>query len=286
MTIKQLLVKNYTKNFPNQEIDLLLALALHKTPEYIYKNPDKNLCLSTIKTFKKLLTKRQQNYSLAYLQGYKEFYGLKFLVNKHTLIPRPASELIVEESLKFLSARGGSSSGRKTNKNYKALDIGTGSGCLIISIATTRRVKNPSGGGAEFYASDISTPALRMAKTNARKNKVRINFIKSNLFNKIPKIKFNLIIANLPYLTLQQLKESSLKKEPRLALFGGKDGLDYYQKLLKQVKNFLANEFVILLEIDPQQVTKIQTLIRKYLPNSKIEILKDLNKDNRVVKIN
>ena len=101
MTIKQLLTQHYKSNLP-QEIDDLLALALHKKVEYLYKHPEKKLALSTIRAFKKLLNLRLQNWPMAYLRGYQEFYGLKFLVNKNTLIPRPDSELIIDASLKFL----------------------------------------------------------------------------------------------------------------------------------------------------------------------------------------
>lgn len=279
MTIQQLLKKYYQSNsLPPQEIDQLLAVSLHRSLEYIYKNPKKELSLSAVKTFDKLWRLRQENYSLARLRGYQEFYGLKFLVNKHTLIPRPASETLIKEALKFLAKQ----------KNSKVIDIGTGSGCLIITLA-----KNFSA--AEYFAVDISASALAVAKTNARKHlsrqkfstdKLKIKFIKSNLWSKIPKLKFNLIVANLHYLTKEQLKEPSIKREPLTALYGGQNGLKYYEKLLAKIKKFLADQYEILLEIDPPQVADIKNLIKKYLPQANIEILKDLNKDNRVVKIN
>jgi release factor glutamine methyltransferase len=268
MTIKQLLTQHYKSNLPQQEIDDLLALALHKKVEYLYKHPEKKLALSTIRAFKKLLNLRLQNWPMAYLRGYQEFYGLKFLVNKNTLIPRPDSELIIDASLKFL----------KNRKEAKVLDVGTGSGCLIISLAKKFNTAN-------YFASDISKQALKIARTNARKNNVHINFIYSDLLNNIPEQKFDLIIANLPYLTPQQMKEPSIKKEPRPALLAGSDGLDYYQKLLSQISKFLNKEFLVLLEIDPEQTKKIQDIIKKYLPKSKIKIIPDLARQNRLIKI-
>ena len=269
MTIKELLARYYKSKLPQQEIDDLLALVLHKKIEYLYKHPEKKLALSTIKAFKKLLAKRSAGWPIAYLRGWQEFYGLKFLVNKHTLIPRPDSELIIDESLKFLK--------NKTAANI--IDIGTGSGCLIIALAKNFRLAN-------YLATDNSKSALKIAKTNARKHQVRINFIHSDLLNKAPAQKFDLIIANLPYLTLEQMKEPSIKKEPRSALIAGSDGLDYYKKLLSQVSKYLKNNFCILLEIDPEQTKKIQAIIKKNLPDYKIEIIKDLGAQNRLIKIN
>ena len=273
MNTQVLLKSAYSQNpkLLPQEIDQLLALALHKKPEYIYKNQDKELLLPAIKKFNKLLRRKQQNYPLAYLRGYQEFYGLKFLVNKNVLIPRPESELLVEQALKFI----------KKIKNPKIIDLGTGSGCLIIALAKN----NPRP--AEYLATDISIKALRTAKTNSRRLglKNKIKFIKSNLLNKIPQQKFDLIIANLPYLTFQQLKKPSIQQEPRQALLAGKDGLKYYQKLLKKLPAYLAEKYLILLEIDPKQKNQLESLIQQSLPNSKIQFLKDLAGNIRVIKI-
>jgi len=272
MIIQELLKKTYSKKqLDPPEIDELLALTLHKKLEYIYKNSDKELSISSLKKFNKLLEKRLNKWPLAYLKGNKEFYNLNFLVNKNILVPRPASELLVDEALKYL----------KKIKNPNIIDIGTGSGCLIIAIA-----KNNSE-PAKYLASDIASSALQIAKTNARKLQLKnkIKFIKSDLLKNIPQQKFNIIIANLPYLTPAQMKETSISREPKQALIAGQDGLDYYLELLKQLPNYLNKKYLILLEIDPQQEKKIDHLIKKYLPDGKIQFLKDLNKDIRVVKI-
>ena len=165
MQIKELLQKNKNK-LVSSELDNLLALALHKSKNYIYKHPDKILSRSSIQAFNKLLNKKLDNQPMAYLAGSKEFFGLKFLVNKNVLVPRPDSEVLVEQALKYLKKLG--------INQASIIDIGTGSGCLITSVAKNASKHN-------FYASDISSPALKIAKTNARKNKVKINFIKSNL---------------------------------------------------------------------------------------------------------
>jgi len=273
MTIKQLLNKTYkSTSLTPGEVDLLLAKSLHKPIEFIYKNPLKLVRRSTILAFGRTLERAKKGYSIAYLLGYKEFYGRKFRVNKYTLIPRPASEVIVKQSLDWL----------KENKSNcpKIVDIGTGSGCLIISLAAEY------DGPAQYFASDISSPALAAARTNARKilpNK-KVKFIKSNLLQNISE-KYNLIIANLPYLTAEQMAEQSIKKEPRRALYGGADGLDYYKKLLSNIADHLEKKYLILFEIDPEQVVKITSLIKKALPSGKVSVIKDLENLDRVVKI-
>ena len=265
-SLKDWLSQNKNK-LEAKELDLILALALHKNVEYIYKHPKKTLRTSTIKKANNLLQRRLTNYSLAFLQGYKEFYNLKFLVSRHTLIPRPESELIVDEALKYL----------KKKKDSRVIDIGTGSGCLILSIA-----KNAQG---NFTATDISPKALKMAKTNARKLKTKVKFIKSNLFKDIPAQKFNLVIANLPYLTPKELKEETIQKEPHNALLAGKDGLKYYRDFFKQLPKYLEKKYLVLIEINPPQQELITEIIKKSLPKAKIEFLKDLANNIRVVKI-
>ncbi|MCB9802810.1 peptide chain release factor N(5)-glutamine methyltransferase [Candidatus Nomurabacteria bacterium] len=270
MTIKQILQKYYSQKLALEqtEIDLLLALALHKKIEYLYKNPEKELAISTKKAFQKLIRLRLANWPIAYLQKKKDFFNLKFLVNQNTLIPRPESEMLIEEALKFL----------KNKNNLNILDLGTGSGALIITLAKNNQQQN-------YFATDISKKALKVAKTNARKHKVKINFTHSNLLNKVPQIKFDFIIANLPYLTTAQMKEPSIKKEPRLALLSGQNGLDHYRALLKNLKKHLSKHYLILLEIDPEQSAEIKKIISQYLSKAKIEIQKDLNSLDRLVKI-
>lgn len=256
-----------------QEIDLILALSYHRPVEYLYRYPNKNLSSKQIKIFNQLLKRYLQNWSIAHLQGYKYFFGLKFLVNRHTLIPRPDSELLVEHALNYLK--------KQKNKSLNIVDIGTGSGCLILSVA-----KNYSP-AALYLGLDISSPALKIARTNARKLglKNKVTFKKSNLLAKAKGQKFDLILANLPYLKPLQLKEASIQKEPRSALLSGNDGLDHYQRLLKNIAPYLKKKYLILLEIDPQQTNEIIQLIKKYLPQTKINISKDLAGFDRLVSI-
>jgi len=269
MIIKDALKNAYlnNKNLDKYDIDIMLALALHKRTEYLHTKPEKVVPVSAFKKFAHLIRQRKLGYSIANLQGFKYFYGHKFLVNKHTLIPRPDSEILVDEVLKIIK------------KDDNIIDIGTGSGCLILSIAR----EFPK---ATFTACDISKQALATARTNARKLGLKhiITFKHSNLLHDIDG-QYDIILANLPYLTKEQMKESSIKKEPRSALLSGKDGLDHYRQLLKQIPNNLKAKFNIFLEIDPAQKDAIKKMILENLPKAKIKFIKDLANNTRVVKI-
>ena len=271
MKIKELLLKTYQQKILTvQEIDNILALALKRKRDYLYKNKDKELNISLLKTFQKLIKKRLNNIPFAYLKKKKEFYNLKFLVNKNTLIPRPESELIIDSALDYIK--------EKKIKNIKIIDIGTGSGCLIISLV--KQLKK-----YQALALDINKKALKIAQTNARQHKVKITFLQSNLLTKVKKQNFNIILANLPYLEKKELKEPSIVKEPRQALYGHREGLKYYRELIKELANYLAKEFIVLFEINPTQKNKLDNLIKKELPLNKVEYLKDLNNNIRVLKI-
>lgn len=275
MNIQTLLKNNYQAypQLDHNDLDSLLALSLKRSNEYLYRHPDKILQAKQSQAFRTLLNKFLAGYSVAHLAGFKYFFALKFLVNRHTLIPRPESELLVDKALEFLQ--------KNKLPQAKIIDIGTGSGCLLLSVAKNYLLP------ATYQGVDTSSPALRLARTNARKLKLKnkVKFVKSNLFNNVTGQKFNLILANLPYLTKAQLKESSIKKEPYTALYGGKDGLADYRRLLKNIDKFLEKKYLVLLEIDPQQNIEIQNIIKKYLPNSQVNIYPDLAGHDRVVAI-
>jgi release factor glutamine methyltransferase len=280
MIIRQLLFTTLKRTkLPVLDTELILAYVLKKTREYVFTHPEFKLSKIQLQKFKKLVLRRKKGEPIAYLTGKKGFYDLEFLVNKNVLIPRPETELIVDE-VKSLT--------RNKDYQFSIIDVGTGSGCIIITLAKLLKQN-------AFYGIDISSQALQVAKKNAKSNDViNIKFIHGDLLNpflnnpKNPKILNNptIIIANLPYLTKEQIKNSSsIKKEPRLALLGGKNGLYYYEKLLQQINLMHLKSSCIFLEIDPSQKTKIKSLIKKYLPTADIEIKKDLKGHNRLVKI-
>ncbi|MFH0951630.1 MAG: peptide chain release factor N(5)-glutamine methyltransferase [Patescibacteria group bacterium] len=266
---------------PQLDAELLLGFVLAKSRTEIIAHPEEILIKQQLIGFNKLINRLIRSEPVAYLTGHKEFYDLDFIVNKNVLIPRPETELLVEQSLKIFNHK-------LPTISYEPIiaDIGTGSGCLAITL----KKYFPQ---AKVWASDISGTALAVARKNARRHKVNILFKRGDLLDPFflsgtPRAlaqgpKFDLIVANLPYLTPDQLMNKTIRAEPRTALLGGHDGLSVYQKLFKQIKIYRQTEARLLLEIDPAQAIKIKKLLRSEFPKRKIDIRKDLAGRNRVV---
>lgn len=266
MTIFELI-----KKYSDVEIEILLAHILKKSKEFLYLNPTVNLTRDQNNKLVKLVSRRRKGEPIAYILGYKDFYGLRFKVTKATLIPRPETELIVEKTIESIKKYGA--------KNV--LDVGTGSGCIAISLAKNTKTK--------VFASDIFVKAIYIAKQNAKTHKAKVKFIKSNLLSNI-KFSPDIIVANLPYGWKEWKNNSSaqtigLKFEPKEALFTSENGLKEIRKLLEQVTNLEKKPKVILLEFDPRQKTLLAKLIKKYFANAKYNFYKDLGKKWRVVGI-
>lgn len=288
MTIKDLLFETAKKlqeaKIENYEAETysLLSFVCTLSQSEIISHPEKNIRLGQVKKIKKMLKLRTSGWPLAYLIGQKSFYNLEFYVNKNTLIPRPESELIVEAVLDKIK--------NEKNKEINIIDIGTGSACLIISLADILKNKN----NVCFYGIDISSRALKMAKKNSKKhdlNKI-IKFYQGNLlkplFKKISKKSATYhILANLPYLSKEEIKKSpSLKMEPKRALDGGKDGLELYQKLFEQIAQIKQEQtFTIYTEINPWQKNKLIEITKKAFSKCQVEIntLLDLRCEDRIV---
>lgn len=277
-------IKDIKSKLPINEQVILIADTLKKSKEFVLIHPEHKIYLWNFLRLRWRFYLRQKNYSTARILGHKEFFGLNFLVNKHTLIPRPDSELMVEEILS------------KIKEKDTLVDVGTGSGCILISVLKNSQVKNAFG-------LDISRGALKITKNNSRVHGVEANFFKSYLLNKFfrqikkgqIKLTGNLFVAaNLPYLTEKQFQdEPSIQKEPKTALVASNEGLELYEKLLEQIKLFIETksnnpfpDIHLFLEIDPTQTDKIKTIIKTILPQANIEIKKDLSGKDRLVIIN
>jgi len=269
MTFLQLLK---ISSLPPKETEILAVFLLHKNREVLLTHPETKISSPLLKKFKKLEKRRLLGWSIATLVGQKEFYGLSFRVDKNVLVPRPETEMIVDEILK------------ETENECLIIDLGTGSGAIIIAL-----VKNLKIAKTKFLAVDISLRALKIAKQNAKLHKLdkKIKFFQGNLLTPILKLLPNkklIIAANLPYLTKAQINNSpSIKWEPKLALDGGRDGLKYYQALFKQLNSVKYKALELLIEIDPSQTVKIKTLAKKYFPPKCLEIKKDLAGRNRLL---
>lgn len=252
---------------------ILLEFILHKNRSWILAHDEEVINKKDLLTYKKLIAKRADFWPIAYLIGEKDFYNLTFKVNQNVLVPRPESELIVETVLNKID---------NNKKTFSLIDIGTGSGCLIISILNNDKAKKIN----KAIAIDISQKALAVAKINANNYKLnkKIKFIKNNLltnidFNIDPKTDELIILANLPYLTKKQMSEPSIKHEPKLALLAEKDGLNLYRELKDQlalIKKDYKKPITLICEINPTQ----KIAFKKIWPKTKF--LKDLAKKNRL----
>jgi release factor glutamine methyltransferase len=269
---------------PRLETEVLVSFLLKKDREFLLTHPETSVSRLIYKKFLTLAARHLKYWPIAYLIGQKEFYGRDFKVNPTVLIPRPETELMVEEILSTAK-----------NKAGMIVDVGTGSGAIIITVAAElKKSTSHLDKDTSFAAVDISPTALKIAKENARQHSLsKIGFYRGDLLAPLKldekKSRGRLIIAaNLPYLTPAQIKGSpSIKREPRLALDGGPDGLKYYRRLFQQLVklDLRETEIIILCEINPGQRNAGIRLVKKYFPDATARIKKDLAKKYRLLDI-
>lgn len=281
MTIREVL-----KQYKNIEIELLLSFVLGQSKEFLYVHLAYQLSANQQIKLQKMVKRRLKGEPVAYIVGYKDFFGLRLKVTKDTLIPRPETEelaeLVKNQILKIEN---------KSLKPTRILDVGTGSGCIAIAIGNQLKVQSPKS-KVEIFASDVSLKALKVAKENAKANKVKVEFIQSNLLNKVQaSLYFNIIVANLPYGWSDWKNNSSqetvgIKYEPKQALFTKEKGIYLIRRLLYQVSKLKQKPNAVFLEFDPRQKLFLDKLIKKILPQSTQEFFKDLSGKWRIVKIN
>jgi release factor glutamine methyltransferase len=283
MTIQKILKSS---PLPSIEKELLIAHVIHKPREFVIAHPECKIGVYAYLKIKKLFRQNIKGIPLAYLTGHKAFYGLDFFVNKHVLIPRPETELLVELVLKKIKTL------KKSHNKIILADIGTGSGCIPISIAKNINKSKYSN----YIATDISNKALHVAKKNAKKHNTDITFLHGNLFEPLSKkseiIHYTseiILTANLPYITEKQFQdEPSIQHEPKQALVAQDHGLALYKELLEQLHIFLKNNksnITLYFEIDPTQTDTLSSHIKKVFPNTKIKTYKDLCGRDRTIEI-
>lgn len=251
------------------DAELLLLEAINqKNKSYLYAYPEKKFSGKIVQKYFDLIKERAKHKPIAYILGKKEFYGLCLFIDKNVLIPRPETEILVEEALK---------EARKI-KNPKIIDVGTGSGCIAASLA--KNLPN-----AKIMATDLYADALKVAKKNVKKYNLQnqIKFSRSDLLKNV-KGKFDIICANLPYISNSKMGKlaKDVKKEPKMALSGGRNGLDLYKSLLEQSKKVMKKKCMFFFEIDSGQSKKIENIIKTFYPKSIINIKKDYSGKNRV----
>ncbi len=275
MNIKNLLNESSKKlNFLSNELakldsEILLSKVISKDRKYLILNPEKKINEENFKLFNNLIERRKKGEPIAYIIKKKEFWKHDFYVDKNVLIPRPDTELIVEEVLKLYNA----------NHKLSVLDIGTGSGCILLSILRER--KNFFGVGI-----DISKKALNVARFNAKIHHLenRTKFYKSDV-DKFLFGKYDLVISNPPYIKKQDLKyleRDVVGYEPKLALDGGQDGYSKITKVISRASVLLKKNGKFILEIGFDQKNKVINILKsnKFYIN---KTLKDYAKNDRCI---
>jgi release factor glutamine methyltransferase len=252
------------------ECQLLLRRASGISQVQLYLDLDRELDSEEEAAFWRLVERRLSGEPMAYIRGHREFYGLDFSVEPGVLIPRPESELLVEQAIKL--AEDGAVSA--------VAEIGTGCGAVAISLALHLPL-------AKIYATDISTSALKIARFNCEKHRVadRVCLLRGNMLHPLPE-PVDIIIANLPYVREAELPQvSSAGFEPLLALNGGVDGLDKIRQLCGQAGDRLCPQGSLLLEIGQGQATAVTALLSRLFPSAEIEVTPDLSGIERVVRV-
>jgi len=262
------------------DAQVLLAHLLEKPRAWVLAHPEVQLTSDQEQSLAQALERLQNGEPLPYVLGEWEFFGLSFQVTPAVLIPRPETELLVEQALKALQARPHLLS--TASQQLCLADIGTGSGCIAISLAYHLH-------GIQILATDISIAALQVARLNARRHQVsdRLHLLQADLLDAIaPTPTFHLICANLPYIPQAPLANLPVfKQEPSLALDGGPDGLKWIDRLLHAARSRLAPGGLLLLEIEASQGQSAPDLARRVFPAASIRLLPDLAGRDRLVSI-
>ncbi len=233
---------------PNGEAEALLTASLGVTRAWLYAHGEEKPEAAELKHYFALVARRAASEPYAYLAGEKEFMSLSFLVTPAVLIPRPETELLVETAVRELKGR----------ENLRILDVGTGSGAVAVSIA----VFLPE---SEVVAVDISPAALNVAMQNAARHNVtdRVRFLAGDLYAPVSRERFDVVVSNPPYISLTEIEtlERDVKDyEPRLALNGGSDGLDFYRRLTAELAVLAAPPALLLFEVGCRQSEAVADL--------------------------
>jgi release factor glutamine methyltransferase len=236
---------------PRLQVESLLAHVLQMPRMKLYLSFERKLTQEQLDAMRPLTQRRASREPLQYIVGTAPFCALELAVNKHVLIPRPETELLAERAWKFLKEFGG--------EPATALDLGTGSGCLAIALATNV----PQ---AAIHASDASAEALALARENATRHKANIQFYHGDLFAPVPpSLRFSLIVSNPPYIPtarIETLDPEVRDHEPHEALDGGADGQDFYRRIATEAGAFLQPGGRLMLELDEEGAVATAEIFR------------------------
>ncbi|HEY88175.1 MAG TPA: peptide chain release factor N(5)-glutamine methyltransferase [Thermoflexia bacterium] len=256
---------------PRREAELLLAHLLHCQRLSLLTYPEHALTSAEAQNYNELLRRRVAGEPLPYITGKMEFYGLDFAVTPAVLIPRPETELLVDEALAWLDI----------HPCQRAVEVGTGSGC----IATTLAVRAPA---LRLTATDISPSALQVARANAARHGVtgRLSFVQGDLLAPLAG-PLELLLSNPPYVATYEwdLLPVSVREEPHIALLAGPQGLDTIHRLLAQASTRLRPGGLLLVEFGERQGNAVRTLARETFPAAQVEIKRDLAGRERLLRV-
>jgi release factor glutamine methyltransferase len=261
---------------PKIEAQVLLQHVLGQSRAWIYQHPDSEMGATALGELNRLVEARRAGEPLAYLVGAREFFGRPFFVDPRVLVPRPETEELLERAMAY--ARG---MRPECHRNVRIVDVGAGSGILAVSLA----VEIPE---AIVYGIDRSIDALAVARQNVARHGVaaRVRLIQSDLLEGLTG-RFDLIVANLPYVPSAEVESAApeVRREPRLALDGGPDGLGQIRRLLHQAPAHLSPSGGLFMEIGWNQGAEVVRLAREAFPNRVVTLHPDLAGRDRVVAV-
>ena len=299
LTIKEVLswAEGYLNGYgvadPKAETEYLLSHLLNCKRSGLYLKHDKSLAIDEFQRFMDWLNRRIAMEPSQYIIGEQEFWGLAFKVTRDVLIPRPETEILVEEAIKTVSSKSEVVSGNNNiqltthDSRFTILDLCTGSGCIAVSLA--KEIPD-----CHIYAVDVSEKALNVARENAERHggiADRINFLQGDLFGPLKCLKLvkrvDLIVSNPPYIAKTMMKDLQPEirdYEPEIAVYAGEDGLDFYRRIISEAPKYLAKDGCILLEMGYGQAEEIKKLIEQHKAFEHIDIKKDFAGIDRVIK--
>ncbi|QDU41366.1 Release factor glutamine methyltransferase [Maioricimonas rarisocia] len=265
-------LREHGSETPRLEAEVLLAFARNCPRIRLYTDYDEELDESVRGRMRELVRRRAAHEPVAYLVGHREFFSLDFEVTPDVLIPRPDTETMIVAALERA----------RDMTAPRIADLGTGSGCIAIAMATQHR-------GAEVTAVDISEAALAVARRNAERHKVveRVRFLQGDMFAALPEgERFELILSNPPYIPsgeIPTLSREVVDYEPKSALDGGDDGLDFVRQIVSNASGWLTERGHVMVEISPEQAAPASDLFRQDGRYDEVQVINDLSGAARVV---
>jgi release factor glutamine methyltransferase len=282
-TIKETIAEGISRlkkreyNNPFLEAYMILEYLLNKEKLFLITHENEKVDKEIYKKYIELIEKRNTGYPVQYIVHNQEFMGINFYLEEEVLIPRPDTEVLVENAIKIAK------SDYFPYKNIKALDIGTGSGAIAVSFGYYCRE-------ADVLGVDINPKAVEVARRNVKSNKLdNVKIIKGDMFMEkfdFPNEKYDIIMSNPPYIKSEDIEKLQLEVstyEPKNALDGGVSGLKFHSQILRIVPNYLNDKSVLIIEIGWDQAEEVVKTMRKIKGFKKVEVKKDIAKKDRIV---